>query len=122
MAVRRWRVHLGAIAELDFANILKWTTENFGSRQARIYRDTLMQAIGDLANGPDVPGSRARDEIMSGLRTLHVARRGRRGRHFLLYRVVEGQIIEIGRVLHDQMDLQRHLPFPPGERGDDRSA
>jgi toxin ParE1/3/4 len=120
--MRRWRVRLGAVAELDFANILKWTTENFGSRQARIYRDTLMQAIGELANGPDVPGSRARDEIMSGLRTLHVARRGRRGRHFLLYRVVEGRIIEIGRILHDQMDLQRHLPAPPGESGDDSSA
>ena len=73
----QWRVRLGAAAELDFANILKWTSENFGSRQAKIYRDTLMQAIGELANGADVPGSRARDEIMSGLRILHVARRGR---------------------------------------------
>lgn len=122
MVMRQWRVRLGAVAELDIANILKWTTENFGSRQARIYRDTLMQAIGELANGPDVPGSRARDEIMSGLRALHVDRRGRRGRHFLLYRVVEGRTIEIGRILHDRMDLQRHLPFPPGEGDDDSSA
>jgi toxin ParE1/3/4 len=119
--MRQWRVRLGAAAELDFANILKWTTENFGSRQAKIYGDTLMQAIGELANGADVPGSRARDEIMSGLRTLHVARHGRRGRHFLLYRAIEGRIIEIGRILHDQMDLQRHLPFPPGEGGDESS-
>lgn len=117
MARRQWRVRLGAVAELDFANILKWTTETFGPRQARIYRETLMQAVGELANGPDVPGSRARDEIMPGLRSLHVARRGRRGRHFLLYRAAEGRIIEIGRILHDQMDLQRHLP--PGEGGDD---
>jgi toxin ParE1/3/4 len=121
MARRQWRVRLGAVAELDFANILKWTNENFGPRQARIYRDTLMQAIGELANGPDVPGSRARDEIVPGLRSLHVARRGRRGRHFLLYRAVEGRIIEIGRILHDQMDLQRHLPFSPGEGSDDSS-
>jgi toxin ParE1/3/4 len=106
MALRQWRVRLGAVAELDFADILKWTTENFGSRQARIYRDTLIQAIADLASGPDVPGSKARDEIMPGLRSLHVARRGRHGRHFLLYRAVEDRTIEIGRIMHDQMDLR----------------
>ena len=111
---------LGAVAEVDFANILKWTTENFGARQAAIYRDTLVQAIGELAKGPDVPGSRARNEIMPGLRTLHVARRGRRGRHFLLYRAVEGRFIDIGRILHVLLDLKRHVP--PGEGGADRSA
>jgi toxin ParE1/3/4 len=112
------RVRLGAVAELDFANILKWTTENFGARQSRIYRDTLVRAIGELANGPDVAGSKARDEIRPGLRTLHVARHGRRGRHLLLYRIVNGRIVEIGRILHDQMDLQRHLPFPTDEDGE----
>ena len=86
MVERRWRVRLGAAAEVDFANILKWTTENFGARQSRVYRDTLVQAIGELADGPNVAGSRARDEIMAGLRTLHVTRRGRRGSHFLMYR------------------------------------
>jgi toxin ParE1/3/4 len=118
MIEQKWRVRLGAVAELDFANILKWTTENFGARQSRIYRDTLVRAIGELANGPDAAGSKARDEIMPGLRTLHVARHGRRGRHFLLYRIVEGRIIEIGRILHDQMDLPRHLPFPTDEGGE----
>ena len=54
MAERRWRVRLGAAAELDFANIFKWTTENFGVRQSRVYRNTLVQAIGELADGPDV--------------------------------------------------------------------
>jgi plasmid stabilization system protein ParE len=54
MVERRWRVRLGAAAELDFANILKWTTENFGARQSRVYRNTIVQAIGELADGPDV--------------------------------------------------------------------
>ncbi len=106
-----WRIRLGAAAELDFANLLKWTAENFGVRQSRIYRDTAVQAISELADGPDVAGSKARDEIMPGLRTLHVARHGRRGRHFLMYRVAPGGIIEIGRILHDGMDLQRHVPL-----------
>jgi toxin ParE1/3/4 len=110
MAKRKWRVRLGAAAELDFANILKWTAENFGAPQARVYRDTIVQAIGELANGPDVVGSRARNEILQGLRTLHVARHGRRGRRLLMYRITADTTIEIARILHDRMDLLRHLP------------
>jgi toxin ParE1/3/4 len=115
MTERRWRVRLGAAAELDFANIIKWTAENFGARQSRIYRDTLVQALGQLTDGPDVAGSRARDEIMPGLRTLHVARHGRRGSHFLMYRVAPKSTIEIVRILHDRMDLQRHISSAPDE-------
>ena len=115
MAERQWSVRLGAAAELDFANILKWTAENFGARQSRLYRDILIQAIGELADGPGVAGSKARDEIMQGLHTLHVARHGRRGRHFLLYRVAPGRIIEIMRILHDSMDLACHLPSADDE-------
>ena len=118
MAERRWRVRLGAAAELDFANIVKWTTENFGARQSRVYQKALVQAIGELAEGPDVAGSKARDEIMPGLRTVHVARHGRRGSHFLMYRVAPKATIEIVRILHDRMDLQRHLPFAPDENAE----
>jgi toxin ParE1/3/4 len=115
MPPRQWRVRLGAMAELDFANILKWTTESFGARLAVVYRDTLLQAIGELRRGPNPLGSRAREEIMPGFRTLHVARRGRRGRHFLLYRVVEGRTVEIVRIMHEQMDLQRRFSDTAGE-------
>jgi toxin ParE1/3/4 len=112
-----WRVRLGAAAELDFANILGWTAETFGPAQANIYRDTLLQAIAELAEGPDVVGSKVRDEIMKGLHTLHVARHGRRGRHFLMYRVSK-RTIEIIRILHDAMELRRHLPSSPNDSED----
>jgi toxin ParE1/3/4 len=97
MADQRWRVRLGAAADVDFANILKWTTEDFGARQSRVYRDALVQAIGELADGPDAAGSKARDDIMAGLRALHVARRDRRGSHFLMYRAAPNSTIEIVR-------------------------
>jgi len=109
MAERRWRVRLGAAAEVDFANIVKWTAENFGPRQSRAYRDILVQAISELAYGPNVAGSKVRDEIMAGLRTLHVARRRRRASHFLMYRTAPNSTIEIVRILHDRMDLRRHI-------------
>lgn len=41
---------------------------------------------------------------MAGLRTLHVARRGRRGSHFLLYRTASNGTIEIVCILHDGID------------------
>ncbi|MGJ5181545.1 hypothetical protein ACQR16_32745 [Bradyrhizobium oligotrophicum] len=54
---------------------------------------------------------------MPGVRTLHVARLGRPGRQLLLYRVGGPQIIEIGRILHDRMDLRRHPPFSEEKGG-----
>lgn len=110
MVEQKWRVRLSAAAELDFANIIKWTVDNFGALQARIYRDLLDQAIDELTGGPEAMGSRRRNEIMQGLRTLHIARRGRRGRHFLAYFTAAEQTIEIVRILHERMDLPRHLP------------
>lgn len=110
MAGRSWRIRLSATAELDFANIVKWTAETFGERQSRLDADAIFRAIGALSEGPAVLGSKSREEIRPGLRTLHIARDGRRGRHLLLYRATSGQIIEIVRVLHDQMELERYLP------------
>ena len=43
---------------------------------------------------------------------LHVARRGRQGRHFVLYRAdsqAETPVIDVLRLLHDSMDLPRHV-------------
>lgn len=45
-----------------------------------------------------------------GIRTLHAARNGHKARHFVVFRVAEGQILEVLRLLHDSMDLARHLP------------
>jgi toxin ParE1/3/4 len=118
MAQDEWRVRFAAAAERDFANILRWTRKNFDAQQARIYRETMTLAIRELAQGPDLRGSRRRDDIMPGLRMLHVARHGRPGRHFLLYRILDPRIIEIGRILHDSMDARLHPLFDDGDDND----
>ncbi|MFM8251121.1 MAG: hypothetical protein ACKOBW_05935 [Planctomycetota bacterium] len=44
----------------------------------------------------------------------HVSRsigRIRQPRHFLLFRITAESCLEIGRVLHDSLDLARHLPL-----------
>jgi toxin ParE1/3/4 len=113
-----WRVRLGAAAERDFANILRWTRKRFGAEQARQYRDTMTLAIREFAQGPEVRGAKRRDDIMPGLYMLHVARHGRRGRHLLLYRQRDPRIVEIGRILHDSMDVRRHPLFSDDENKD----
>jgi len=41
---------------------------------------------------------------------LHVAPQGRKGRHLMVFRTHEqGGVIEVLRILHDSMDLARHL-------------
>lgn len=71
MALRRWRVRISEPAQQDFVSILQWTAETFGSRQVRVYRDTLTAALGALLDdGPYLPGSAARDEILPGLRQV----------------------------------------------------
>jgi toxin ParE1/3/4 len=105
-----WQIRLGAEAEKDFARILRHTHDAFGPGQADIYGATLVGAIAALEEGPNILASASHAEILPDLRTLHVARQGRRGQHFILYRPVQGDVIEILRILHDAMDLARHAP------------
>jgi toxin ParE1/3/4 len=108
-------VRLTAAAEADFRDIIGWTAGQFGDAQARAYAEAIAMALETLTDGPDVPGVRARDEILRGHLTLHVARRGRTARHFIMFRfekAEDGGIIEVLRILHDAMDFS---PRPPSE-------
>jgi toxin ParE1/3/4 len=110
---RRWVVRLTAAAEADYQNIIAWTLEQFGDLQARAYADTLSAALAELASRPTTVGAKERSEIGKGLFTLHVARGGRKGRHFVLFRIVPDRAqsrIEVLRLLHDAMDLKLHTP------------
>lgn len=102
-------VRLGRQAEQDYIEILQWTTKTFGKGQASTYAETIALAIEALEGGADILGSKARDDIEPGIRTLHVARQGRAGRHFVVFRAA-GSNIDVLRLLHDSMDLPRHLP------------
>ena len=106
---RAWTIRVGHQFEQDYVDVLRWTTKTFGEGQARTYVETIGLAIEALGEGPNILGARARDEIQPGIRTLHVARHGRAGRHFVVFRVA-GSAIDVLRLLHDSMDLLRHLP------------
>jgi toxin ParE1/3/4 len=114
------RFQISRKAEQDIESILDWTQEHFGERARLRYEALLVRAIRDVVANPERLGSLARPEIASATLTYHLVNsrdrvparvgRVRRPRHFLLYRVSEDGSVEIGRVLHDTMDLERHVP------------
>lgn len=114
------QVTIAPKARHDIADILTWTLENFGPQSVNRYAKLIQTAIEDVATNPELAGSAARPEIAEHCRTYHLLhgrkKAGRRGnrvrkpRHFLLYRVAEPNVVEIGRVLHDSMELEEHLP------------
>jgi toxin ParE1/3/4 len=119
------------LAELDVEAVLEWTKDRFGEDVRLRYKALLTRAILDVANNPELPGSHRRREIDSSARTYHVLhsrnhvdpqlRRIRRPRHFLLYRTRADGSVEIGRVLHEAVDLPQHLPaeYRKGYRSSD---
>jgi toxin ParE1/3/4 len=112
MTVRPWTVRLTATAEADFEHSIQWTIERFSDGQAIVYVDTLSLALAALTEGPTIAGVKSRDEILKGILSLHVGRQGRRGRHFIMFRHDPTRVIEVLRILHDSMDLSRHVEDP----------
>jgi toxin ParE1/3/4 len=104
-----WRIRLAQQAELDLFGITVWTLENFGDQQAQKYAETLSLAIEALEGDPEIMGAIAREDMGPGIRILHVARQGRKGRHFLVFRAAPEQTMDVLRLLHDNMDLTRHV-------------
>ncbi|NLT71240.1 MAG: type II toxin-antitoxin system RelE/ParE family toxin [Verrucomicrobiaceae bacterium] len=104
-----WVVRPTPSADRDFANILTTTCAKFGVRQARIYEATLMHALRALRTGPDTLGAKQRDDLPEGVLLLHVARQGRKGRHYIVFRVADENTLDVLRILYDGMDLPAHL-------------
>jgi toxin ParE1/3/4 len=108
-----WLVQLAAAAQSDYDDILLWTFDHFGERQMRVYSEAIDDALAALRNGPLSAGVRVRDAKL-GLFSLHVARNKRKGRDIILFRVKHQQnVIHVVRMLHDSMDIERHLPSEP---------
>jgi toxin ParE1/3/4 len=109
---------LSAAAQDDLLGLLAWTEAHHGTDARKRYQALIVIALRDIASRPDRVGSVQRPELGQGVRSWHLrmsrdrvaASTGivRRPRHFLVYRSEPGQVL-VGRVLHDSMELARHL-------------
>lgn len=114
------RYRLSAAAQADIVDILARTWERFGDSARHRYEALLVAAIRDIAENPSRPGAPERPELGAGARSWHLrhsrerARTAtgtvRRPRHFIIFRIDASGTVEIGRILYDAMDLERHRP------------
>jgi len=112
------RYRLSTTAQADLIDLLAWTQRQFGDAARKRYEALLVTALRDISSQPDRSDSVERPELGDGVRSwhLHLSRERartetgivRRPRHFLIYRVEHDQVV-VGRVLHDAMELARHL-------------
>ena len=104
----------------DIVDILSWTRARFGEQARLRHERLLVAALRDIASDPVRVGSIGRPDLGRNVRSYHLRHsRGRvqhanvvvhSPRHLPLYRVVLGGPVGIGRVLHDAMAIERHIP------------
>lgn len=111
------RYRLSGPAKADISSILR-TSETQHGRDARIrYRGLLTAAMRRIAAAPHGLSTTDRDELLAGLRSLHIRHSRNESReapvgdpvHVIFYRVVEPELVEIVRVLHDRMEPNRQM-------------
>ena len=112
------RYRLSQAAQDDIFDILVWTHAQFGEAARQRYESLIVAALRDIATEPERPGSLLRPELGVTVRSWHLRLSRsriesapglvRRPRHFLVYRFESGRIV-VARVLHDAMELSRHL-------------
>jgi toxin ParE1/3/4 len=110
---------LSRAAENDILEILAWSQTHFGIEARIKYEELIAAALRDIAASPHRVGSVTRPELGTNARTWHLRasrdaavspkRRVNRPRHFLVYREVDSETILVARVLHDAMELERHM-------------
>ncbi len=110
---------LSELAQQDIESILVWTHKEFGEVGRLRYESLLIQAIRNVASDPKRPGCMSRPELVTNAFTYSLRHsrdrvsksigRVRNARHFLLCRLADDGWLEVGRVLHDSMELRRHL-------------
>jgi toxin ParE1/3/4 len=95
------RYLLSPAAQADLGQIWDYTHDRWGVDQAEEYLRELQRAIERAAANPRI--GRACDEIRPGYRKLAA------GSHTLFYQVTAEGVIDVVRVLHQRMDVDRHV-------------
>jgi len=114
-----YRLDFTERARVDLSEILGQSLEAFGPSARARYETLLEVSFVALTPDPMVLGSQARNELNLPIRTyhLHQARRLARARganvstprHVIAYTFDASRVL-IVRILHEAMDLARHIP------------
>ena len=100
MLSHKFHLELTRRAKTDLVQILSYTEEVWGERQADEYQAIVDKALAAIEQNPRVGHKK------SGIKTKILCLSA--GRHLIFY-VITGHIINVLRILHDSMDHTRHL-------------
>ena len=85
----------------DLAEIWDYTFDKWSEKQANDYYNLLLDSCQKIANSPKL--GKNYEGIKSELLGLKT------GKHIIFYRKLRGSLIEITRVLHEQMNLKKRI-------------
>lgn len=95
------RYVLSPAARADLEEIWDYTCWRWDDDQAEEYVREIQRAIERVVDNPMI--GRACDELRPRYRKHAV------GSHTLYYRIVSGDVINVVRILHQRMDVDRHF-------------
>lgn len=98
MSQGRFSLALTHLAKADLQDILIYTEQQWGAKQADLYAETLDSALRSLEQEPE------KGHPLRGTNFLYV----RAGKHRIYYRTY-GTDIAVVRILHGRMDFETHL-------------
>jgi len=84
----------------DLQSIREYTLDMWGAEQENAYLDSIWNKFEEIVTKPE--RWRRREDLFPGCQIAA------QGRHVILFRV-EGNILQIVRVLHTAMDFKRHV-------------
>ena len=104
-------------AKADIAAILRRSEELHGKEGRIRYRACLTAAMRRVAADPEGRSTVDRSELVPGVRSFHIRHSRDESReapvanpvHVLFYRVLQTNVVEIVRVLHNRMEPGRRL-------------
>lgn len=88
-------------AIIDLTEIWNYTLDTWSESQADKYYDELLNFCQTLAENPEI--GRNYRELVPDLKGAKI------NRHIIFYRKISDNVIEVERVLHEQMDLKKRL-------------
>lgn len=111
------KFRLSRPAQSDLEQILATSAERWGEDAKDRYAQLLVATMRKIAADPEGPTTRNRNDLLPGVRSVHLrhAQRERRARsvrqpvHVIYYRIGQPGVVEIVRVLHERMEPSQHL-------------
>ena len=115
------RLRFTIAAQADIVGILSDSEVSFGSAARKRYERLIKAALRDISSDPLRLGSIPRPELggehgrswhLKGSRERARGTDGivRQPRHLIIYKIEGADLVVIIRVLHDAMEVRRHLP------------